>query len=172
MSVVANRYIQALLELPKSEEESKKLENNLKELAKLYTSNQELQRVLLDPRVENKSKMDIIEEIFPKNSQDIFIKFIDLLIKENRIKLITEIAEQYEEESQKADKILNIKIISACEIDEKQIQTIVEKYKTMYNVKSINYEIIIDESLLGGVKVMVGNKIYDGSIQTQLNKMF
>ena len=81
MSVVANRYIQALLELPKSEEESKKLENNLKELAKLYTSNQELQRVLLDPRVENKSKMDIIEEIFPKNSQDIFIKFIDLLIK-------------------------------------------------------------------------------------------
>ena len=87
-------------------------------------------------------------------------------------KAAKEIAEQYEEESQKADKILNIKIISACEIDEKQIQTIVEKYKTMYNVKSINYEKIIDESLLGGVKVMVGNKIYDGSIQTQLNKMF
>lgn len=172
MSVVANRYIQALLELPRNEEESKKLENNLKELAELYTSNQELQRVLLDPRVENKSKMDIIEEIFLKNSQDIFIRFIDLLIKENRIKLITEIAEQYEEESQKADKILNIKIISSCEIDEKQIQTIVEKYKTMYNVKAINYEKIIDESLLGGVKVMVGNKIYDGSVQTQLNKMF
>lgn len=172
MSVVANRYIQALLELPKSEEESKMLEKNLKELAELFTSNKELQRVLLDPRIENTSKMEIIKEIFPKNSQDFFIKFIDLIIKENRIKLIQEIAEQYEKASQEADKILSIKIISACEIDEKQIQTIVEKYKTMYNVKTINYEKIIDESLLGGVKVMVGNKIYDGSVQTQLKQMF
>ena len=41
----------------------------------------------------------------------------------------------------------------------------------MYNASKIKYEIKIDEELLGGVKVVVGNKIYDGSLRTQLKKM-
>lgn len=149
------------------------LEKRLKELAELFTINKEFRRVLLDPRIEDDLKMEIVQDIFSVNSkQDIFSDFVRLLIKENRINLIEEIASQYEEANQCADKILNIKIITACEIDENQIQSIVEKYKTIYKVKAINYEILIDEKLLGGIKVMVGNKIYDSSLQTQLNQMF
>lgn len=173
MSIVANRYIQALSELQKGDEEKKMLEKRLKELAELFTINKEFRRVLLDPRIEDDLKMEIVQDIFSVNSkQDIFSDFVRLLIKENRINLIEEIASQYEEANQCADKILNIKIITACEIDENQIQSIVEKYKTIYKVKAINYEILIDEKLLGGIKVMVGNKIYDSSLQTQLNQMF
>ena len=42
----------------------------------------------------------------------------------------------------------------------------------MYAVKTVQYELEIDEKLLGGVKVVVGNTIYDGSVETKLRQMF
>ena len=38
--------------------------------------------------------------------------------------------------------------------------------------KSINYKIELDESIIGGVKVAVGDTVYDGTIQTQLKQIF
>ena len=173
MSVIANRYIQALLELPKSKDENEKIEEGLKEIASVYNSNEQLKKVLLDPRIVNEVKMEIVNEIFSQYMKVACLKkFVELLIKEKRINYIQEIAEIYEKVTSEAKKELNIKIIVSKPIDEEQTEAIVNKYKTMYKVETINYEIEIDESLLGGVKVMVGNKIYDGSVATQLEQMF
>ena len=162
MSVIANRYIQALFSLPKSEEENKNLEKSLKEVAETFKTNEEFRKVLQDPRINSNVKVEIIKEIFKDNKQTSFIKFLALLIKEGRINCIQEIAEGYEQ----------INIIVASPIDEKQTKTNIEKFKMMYKAQTIEHEVIIDESLLGGVKIMVGNKIYDGSVATQLEQMF
>ena len=173
MSVVANRYIQALFELPKSEEQNKTIEKALKEVAELFDSNNELKKVLLDPRIASNLKVEIIKEIFPQYKDNkIVMNFLTLLIEEERIDLISEIAEEYEKINLDLNKILNIKIITASKIDDGQVKKIVETFKNMYKVNTINYELEIDEELLGGVKVMVGNKVYDGSVSTQLKNMF
>ena len=172
MSVIANRYIQALLSLPKTEQENENLEKSLKEISQLLNENQELKKVLQDPRVNSDTKIEIMKEIFPEYSQSIFIKFLTVLIKEKRIDCIQEIAEGYEKINQKARKELEIKIILAKEIEENQINAILDKFKKIYGVETIKHEIIIDESLLGGIKIIVGNEIYDSSIATQLNQMF
>ena len=172
MSVIANRYIQALFSLPKSEEENKNLEKSLKEVAETFKTNEEFRKVLQDPRINSNVKVEIIKEIFKDNKQTSFIKFLALLIKEGRINCIQEIAEGYEQINSDRKKELKMKIIVASPIDEKQTKTIIEKFKMMYKAQTIEHEVIIDESLLGGVKIMVGNKIYDGSVATQLEQMF
>ena len=94
MSVIANRYIQALLELPKSKDENEKIEEGLKEIASVYNSNEQLKKVLLDPRIVNEVKMEIVNEIFSKYMKVACLKnFVELLIKEKRINYIQEIAE-------------------------------------------------------------------------------
>ena len=171
MSVIASRYIQALLELPKSKEEKELLEQGLQDIKELFCSNDEFRKVLVDPRIENSIKAEIIDEIFSEYKDSCFINFINLLVKENRINFIPEISDGYEQINKELKKELNIKIIVARPIDENQTQAIVDKYKSMYEVETINYEVEIDENILGGVKVIVGNKIYDGSIMSQLEKM-
>ena len=173
MSVVANRYIQALFELPKSKEENKIIEKALKEIAELFNTNNELKKVLLDPRIASNLKVEIIKEIFPQyKNEKIIMNLITLLIEEERINIVPEIAEEYEKINLNLDKVLNIKITTASKIDDEQTKKIVETFKKMYKVNTINYELEIDEELLGGVKVMVGNKVYDGSVSTQLKNMF
>lgn len=173
MSVIANRYIQALLELPKSKEENEMLEKGLQEIAELLSSNEELNKVLLDPRINSEQKMDIVKELIPDFATNkMFMNFINLLIKEKRINYIQEIAEEYRKTNLATAKELEIKIIVADKIDESQVKAIEEKYKTMYQVETIKSEIEVDESILGGVKIVVGNKVYDGSVARQLNEMF
>lgn len=173
MSVIANRYIQALLEVPKNKTENEMLENELKELSQLLDSNDEFKKVMIDPRIENEVKIEIIKAVCEKYNKDkIFMNFITLIIKENRINYIHEIVDKYEQINFKLAKELQIKIIVADTIDENQIKAIKEKYKNMYQVETIKCEIEKDKSIIGGIQVMVGNKIYDGSVATQLKQMF
>ena len=42
----------------------------------------------------------------------------------------------------------------------------------MYNANTVNYTVELDGNVIGGVKVVVGNKIYDNTIKTQLEQIF
>lgn len=169
MSVIANRYIQALSELQNDEQKKSILESGLNGIANVFNSNEEFKKVMLDPRIVTDVKMEIIKEIFPEYAEEtLLMKFVDLLLKENRMAYIPEIASLYENIN---NEELNIKIIVASEIDDNQAQAIINKYKTMYGAKNAKYTVEIDKSILGGIKVVVGNKIYDGSVETQLKQM-
>ena len=37
--------------------------------------------------------------------------------------------------------------------------------------KQLDFSLEIDKEILGGIKVVIGNKIYDGSLKTQLRRM-
>jgi len=100
-----------------------------------------------------------------------FISFISLLIDKNRISYLDGISKEYSKLTQIMNNELFIKIISASELDEAEINGISDKYKKVYNASTVKYELSIDESLLGGVKVIVGNKVYDGSVKTRLRNM-
>ncbi len=65
-----------------------------------------------------------------------------------------------------------MKIIVAKETSEEQINQIIEKFKKKYQANKIQYEIEIDEKLIGGIKVVVGSTIYDATIQTKLKQIF
>ena len=41
----------------------------------------------------------------------------------------------------------------------------------MYNADKVKYTLEVDKEILGGIKVVIGNKIYDGSLKTQLRRM-
>ena len=57
-------------------------------------------------------------------------------------------------------------------LDEEQITEIVNKYKDLYKVDVVKYDLEIDETILGGIKVVVGNKVYDSSVKTQIEEIF
>lgn len=170
--MVVNRYVEALYDLAKNDEEKNKFEQGLNDIATIFDSNEEFKKLLLDPRIAKEVKLDVIKEVLPEYSEEVFINFLQLLIQEKRINLLKDIAIEYENKNRSSKKELAIKIIVAKPIEEEQIGQIIEKYKKMYDVNTIQYEIEIDENLLGGIKIVVGNTIYDGSVATQLKQMF
>ena len=89
----------------------------------------------------------------------------------NRIKYIDGISKEYSELARNKNNEIKLKIISATGLTDDEINGITDKYKKVYNAANVSYEQFIDESVIGGVKVVIGNKVYDGTVKTQLNNM-
>lgn len=173
MAMIAKRYVQALFDSSKDKAQSELYEKALKNLSVNFSNNQEFRNTLLNPCISNKEKLDLIKEAFKEYCEDeTFVNFINELLEKNRINLIENISDEYTKMIDSERKEVTIKIVTAVELDNEQVQDIVSKYKKLYNANTINYEIELDKSTIGGVKVIVGNKIYDSTLKTRLSQIF
>ncbi len=170
MSAIERRYAKALIDALKNKEDKEKVETDLADLTYLFNSNSQFKKALLDPRIEPNIKVGVVKEIFSQTNP-LLISFISLLIDKNRISYLDGISKEYSKLARIMNNELFIKIVSASSLDEAEINGISDKYKRVYNASAVKYELLVDESLLGGVKVIVGNKVYDGSVKTQLRNM-
>lgn len=170
MSSIERRYATALMQASKSKEEQIQIDKDLSEVAKMYTSNLQFKKILLDPRLDKSIKSGIVKEIFIDNNP-LMVSFVSLLIDKNRVNCLSGIANEYSELTRKMNNELKINIVSATDLSNDEIGGITDKYKKLYGASKVSYDLSVDESLIGGVKVVVGNKVYDGSVKTQLRNM-
>jgi len=146
-----------------------KIGEGLETISNLYLTDTEFKETMSNPRIKNDIKIDIIKEA--SLNDEVFINFIDLLLKENRFNLISDIYKKYIDMVNKLNKVIEIVIISACDISEKEANSIASKYQKLYDASKVKYEIKLDKSLIGGVRVICDGKIYDDSIRTKLDEM-
>lgn len=170
MSAIERRYAVALMDALKVKDEQLKADKDLAEIAYMFNNNLQFKKILLDPRLEPRLKSDVVKEIFVDDNP-MLVSFISLLIDKNRIKYIDGISKEYSELARNKNNEIKLKIISATGLTDDEINGITDKYKKVYNAANVSYEQFIDESVIGGVKVIIGNKVYDGTVKTQLNNM-
>ncbi len=171
MANVVKNYVDALYSLINNDADRNQIEEDLESFINLYNSNAQLKRVLDDPRIDNKEKFEVVDKIFAKSNTNLS-NFIKLLIKERRIKLIEEMLEEYRKANRALKNEILIRIIVSSEIDDMQIDKIVQKFKKMYKVSTVKYSVEINPEILGGIKVIVDNTVYDATVKRQLEQIF
>lgn len=171
MAIIGKRYAKALIDAAQTSEKRNLLNEYLSEFSEIFSKNHEFKKIILDPRVDANVKYAVVKELFSEKEDKIFLSFIRLLIDKKRIAWINEIFTEYEALNREMNNELLIKIVSAVPLNEGEINGITDKYKRIYNVASIKHTTEIDRSLLGGVKVIVDNQVYDGSVKTRLESM-
>lgn len=171
MANVVKNYVDALYSLINNDADRNQIEEDLTSFVGLYNNSSELKKILDDPRIDNKEKSEIIDKIFAKSNVNLK-NFMKLLVKEKRVKLVEEMLLEYQKTNRDLKNELLIKIIVSSEIDEMQIDKIVQKFKKMYKVNTVKYSVEIDPEILGGIKVIVDNTVYDASVRRQLENIF
>ena len=64
-----------------------------------------------------------------------------------------------------------MKIVTALQLKDEEVSKLTEKYKAMYNADNVKVTIEEDKKLIGGIKVIIGNTVYDGSLQRRVKDM-
>ena len=170
INVVANRYAEALFQIGEEEKLTDKLYQELSEVVGLIETNNDLFSILKSPVISKKEKISLIDSIFT-NKIDINIKnFLKILIEQNRISFIPDMAASYKELLNEKNNILEGFAISAIPMNKKEIKELEEKLSQKYN-KNVTLENKVDKSILGGVLVCVGNEEIDGTVKNRLDKM-
>ncbi|HEY5584556.1 MAG TPA: F0F1 ATP synthase subunit delta [Ruminiclostridium sp.] len=169
MPLVGKRYAQALFEL--SENDINSVRQEFEDIVGIYNSDKEFSSFLLDPRIKLDNKQTAVRNIFTGRISKNMLNFILLLIAKQRIKNIPEIYENFVHLINERANILEMKIITAKPLEEQQLYRLKEKFRNKYNASAVKSTEIVDASIIGGVKVIVGDKVYDGSIKGRIESL-
>ena len=141
----------------------------LKECSKLF-EDEEIKKYFDDKKIDKREKVKLVEKkLKPIFSKEIF-SFINLLIENELIDELSNIADIYGKMLDEYNNTVRVKIIASCSINEDAIKKIIDTIKT-FSDKKIDYTIEIDDTLIGGIIVNIGDTVYDYSIKNQINMM-
>lgn len=171
MSLIAGRYARALLDLAISDDAVNEYQNELTAVTLIYEAESDLNAFLLSPHRDLAVKRKLLVSVFSGAVSGNILNFLLLLLDKGRIELLPDICRAYVKMADEHRNILNITVATAMPLSKAQTDSIGEKFKAVYHGSSVKITVKTDSSLIGGIKVVVNDKLYDGTIRGRLSKM-
>lgn len=168
----AKNYAQALLELAGDDLSSQELLlEEIKTINEFIKKLKGAKQVFENPSISKDEKKKLVQELKDKISRTT-LNLLKVLIDKQRFYLLPEIQNQLNKFVNKKRGIVIAEVYSAHEIDQPMVTRIVETLRrnvsTTNDIKDIKIEQRIDSSLIGGLKVKINDRVYDGSIKCRL----
>lgn len=169
LATIARPYANALFTLAKQENQ---LDGWSRMLAVLHTTiaDERVGLLLESPDLPAQAKAFRLAEVCGSELDDRGKKFLQALADHDRLTLVGEIREQFEDLRAEEEKSLDVEVISAYEMTEAQSADLVRALNAKFD-KEISIETRVDRSLIGGAVVRAGDIVIDGSIRGRLNKL-
>jgi F-type H+-transporting ATPase subunit delta len=165
----AIRYAKALLSLASDQKAAEVVNNDMKLIANTIADTKDLSEMLQSPVVPSSAKKAVLLEVFSKSNK-ITLSLIDLLITNNRIDLLGQVASKYNKLFDESKGIELGTVTTAVALSADLKKQVLAKAKALTG-KNVEVENIIDESILGGFILRIGDVQYNASVANQLNNL-
>jgi F-type H+-transporting ATPase subunit delta len=173
---ISRRYAQALMgAIQDRQADTLKLAeqtaNVLSTAAEAFKNNPDVTLVFSNPAISSKDKESFILN-FAKDvlkADDLTVNFFKVLSQNSRVLAINEIAKEFAKLVAGLKQALILDVSAAYELPETEKKELLAKLQT--GIKSeltVNWH--VDSSLLGGLVVRAGDRVFDGSLQASLSK--
>ncbi len=166
---IARPYAEAALKTASANDSFNEWSELLALLAVVASDSQTV-RFVKNPRVSAEQKLLLFTEMAGSTLNEVGRNFLRLLGEYNRLLILPEIALEYERLLAEKQLHLRAKVRTAQPLSESQTAQLIVALKKRFQ-RSISLETFIDESLLGGALIEVGDLVIDGSLRGRLSRM-
>ena len=141
--------------------------NELTECSKLF-QDIDIKNYFFNKFISKKDKKELIDKrLKPLLSKETYA-FVSILTEHDSIEVLPDIIDLYRDIMDDYYNIVRVRIITAYDVDDKTMDSIIGTVKC-FSDKKIVYEKEIDESIVGGIIVYIGTTVYDYSIRNQID---
>lgn len=168
-SKAALRYAKAVMSLAKDKNLTKEINEDMGLINKTISENNELRVFLKSPVIKNSIKKNALLEIF-KNVNPVTSELFNLLIENNRIEILSLVANKYRGLFNEMNNVQVAKVTTAVPLTPALETKIQRKVKELTGNEA-KIQNIIDESIIGGFILRVGDIQYNGSVKAQLGNL-
>lgn len=165
---VSRRYARALIELA---EEKGQVDQILGELLKFQEFARTVDRlvpVLSDKVIAREKRQQVLTKTLKHLApSELFIRYMNYLLERERFGYFHEIVQAYRTLCDQRTGLIRAKVTTAATL-EKSLSDRIEMLLTKKTGKKVVVEYLEDPSLIGGVRVQLGSRVYDGSVQREL----
>ncbi|MEO5564726.1 MAG: ATP synthase F1 subunit delta [Chitinophagaceae bacterium] len=167
---LATRYAKSLIDLANERGELEKVFEDMKWL-QAACKNRDFVNLLRSPVIKPDTKKKIVGAVTEGKLSPITAGFNTLLITKNRESNLPEIITAFIEQYQKQKNIYTVKLTTATPVNEAVKQAITDQVKKSGGFEHIELEEKVDESIIGGFVLQVGDKLVDASIAYDLKEI-
>lgn len=165
---LARVYAQAFMNVAAKSSSSDGLVAELASIvADVLNRNPKLELVLESSLVSPEQKEALLDRVFGKSASTPVLNFLKVLSRHGRLELIRPIARQAEKLHAERSGLANVEVRVAKELDEALQKDIYERMQRVLG-KTPVFNVKIDPSLIAGIVVRVGDRVFDGSLANQL----
>ena len=167
--IIAQRYAIALFSTAKNDDLDS-LFSDTKTLLEMIHSSDDLMKTLKSPLSKGELKLNIVSSLIKDMASNKILKgLLDTLYKNKRLSILALVLSSFGEVLLSKRGYKSANVTTASDIDDDTKKDISELLNSQYGSK-INIEFKTNESLLGGMTVVVGSKMIDLSVRSQVSK--
>ena len=165
----ASRYAKALLEIANDKNNVDSILGDMHFILNVNAEAHDFGLLIASPIINPDKKISIFKLIFDQ-FEEVSMSFITLITKNGREDLLPEIAASFDEQVKEQRGIVPVTLVTAAPLDETTRKTILAKVEA--SVKGqLEVAEVIDESLIGGFVVKMGDTQIDASVLSQFNNL-
>lgn len=165
----ALRYAKATLSLAKDKNVTEEVNRDMSLIAKTIASSEDLQSVLKSSTVNPNSKKEILTEVFV-GINGITAGVFDVLVENKRLDILSLVARNYSQLFNEMNNIQIAKVTTAVPLTPALEEKIQAKVKELTGNEA-RIQNLVDESILGGFILRVGDLQYNASVASQLRNL-
>ena len=169
MADAARVYAEALFEVGRDKGKLDSLQQQLGEFTDAVDSNHELQVFLFSPYLSSEEKKEGLKRAI-SGAEPELINFLELLIDKHRMPEIFRIRRELDELWKHENRRIDVTVTSAVELDPAVVAKIGQEVERQTG-EEVDLSSAVDDQILGGIVLQVGNMVLDASIRSRLEKL-
>lgn len=169
--LVSKVYGDALFSVALEEDKLEALWKEAGLLAETLTANPEFLPVLTHPEMTQEKQFLALDEVLKEKMSDEMMGFLHVLVKKGRIGEISAILDYFLDRVREYLKIGVVQVTTPIPLSDDQKQKVEKKLSEVSGYETLSMDYQIEESLLGGMIIRIGDRVLDNSIRTKLEMM-
>ena len=163
------KYAKTLFDLSKKLDCISLIQNQLKSVSYLYNKVPAFRLVLITKRINSENKIEIIKNSL-NEFEPLIVEFVSILIQYNQTNHLLNVIAKFNHMANTDSNVSKVEITTAEKLNDTDLEYVSQ---TIYNKLNTNpkINIKIDSNMIGGIKLRVGNKIFDNSISYQIKQL-
>ncbi len=172
VSGMAGRYASALFSIAKETRTIDAVAADLKRFTALVEANPDLQRLIKSPIFDAEDQTRALGKVLDAvGIGGLAAKFLQLVASKRRLFSVLPMIEGFHALDDANRGLSRAKVTVALSLRDDQLETLRETLRSVTGRKSIELDVTVDPSIIGGIVLRLGSRMVDASIKSKLNSI-
>ncbi len=169
--LIAGTYGSALFEAALEEKHIDELYDEVISLKEILKENPDFSKLLNHPKLTKEAKEELMESVFEGRASAELVGFLKIIIANDRYSEIFSILDYFIDEVKEYKGIGTAFVYTPFALSDAQKKAVEEKLLSTSGYKTMEMNYLIDESLIGGMVIRIGDRVVDSSIKSKLEAL-
>ena len=169
--LISKTYGEALFELAVEENKVDVFEQEISVILDILNQNPDFVQLLNHPKIAKEEKLQVVKDVFGGKIEKEILGFLNIIVAKERTKELIAILEYFLDEVKAMKGVGVCYVTTPMELKDAQKEAIVKKLLETTSFKTMEMHYSVDEKLIGGMVIRIGDRVVDSSIQTKLGNL-